>query len=24
MEEPGEGLAGGMNVFLLGLLRGLS
>jgi D-inositol-3-phosphate glycosyltransferase len=23
-EEPGEGLAGGMNVFLLGLLRGLS
>jgi D-inositol-3-phosphate glycosyltransferase len=24
MEEPGEGLAGGMNVFLLGLLGGLS
>lgn len=24
MEEPGEGFAGGMNVFLLGLLRGLS
>jgi len=24
MEEPGEGLAGGMNVFLVGLLRGLS
>ena len=24
MDEPGEGLAGGMNVFLLGLLRGLS
>jgi D-inositol-3-phosphate glycosyltransferase len=24
MEEPGEGLAGGMNVFLIGLLRGLS
>ena len=24
MEEPGEGLAGGMNVFLQGLLRGLS
>jgi D-inositol-3-phosphate glycosyltransferase len=24
MEEPGEGLAGGMNVFLLGLLLGLS
>jgi len=24
LEEPGEGLAGGMNVFLLGLLRGLS
>jgi D-inositol-3-phosphate glycosyltransferase len=24
MEEPGEGLAGGMNVFLRGLLRGLS
>jgi D-inositol-3-phosphate glycosyltransferase len=24
MEEPGKGLAGGMNVFLLGLLRGLS
>lgn len=24
VEEPGEGLAGGMNVFLLGLLRGLS
>ncbi len=24
MEEPGEGLAGGMNVFVLGLLRGLS
>ncbi|MBW6504884.1 glycosyltransferase [bacterium] len=23
-EEPGDGLAGGMNVFLLGLLRGLS
>jgi len=23
MEEPGEGLAGGMNVFLRGLLRGL-
>ena len=24
VEEPGEGLAGGMNVFLRGLLRGLS
>ena len=24
MEEPGEGLAGGMNVFLRGLLGGLS
>ncbi len=24
MEEPGEGFAGGMNVFLRGLLRGLS
>ena len=24
MEEPGEGLAGGMNVFLRGLLRGLA
>jgi D-inositol-3-phosphate glycosyltransferase len=24
MEEPGEGLSGGMNVFVLGLLRGLS
>jgi len=24
IEEPGEGLAGGMNVFLRGLLRGLS
>ena len=24
MEEPGTGLAGGMNVFLRGLLRGLS
>ncbi len=24
IEEPGEGFAGGMNVFLLGLLRGLS
>jgi len=24
VEEPGEGLAGGMNVFLLGLLRGFS
>ena len=24
MEEPGKGLAGGMNVFLRGLLRGLS
>src|SRR5512141_1257896 len=24
MEEPGEGFAGGMNVFLRGMLRGLS